>query len=137
MLCPDSVKNSTQQENTNLVSQAPKSSSIKHSEYIIIDQLNKQPAKISRLSLLLNLKAHRNALLKVLNEAYVPLDIFIGQLDRLVNNITTKNYISFSDAKIPQGGRGNYKALQNFFLKKKRRKRNNGRKGLSSYICFI
>jgi len=84
---------------------------IKHSEYSIVDQLNKQPAKISVLSLLLNSEAHRNALLKVLNEAYVPHDIAIGQLDQLISNITADNYISFSDDEIPQGGRGDYKAL--------------------------
>ena len=49
------------------------------------------------LSLLLNSKAHRNALLKVLNEAYVPFDISIGQLDHLVNNSIADNFISFSN----------------------------------------
>ena len=63
------------------------------------------------LSLLLNSEVHRNALLKVLNEAYVPLDIAIDKLDRLVNNIMVDNYISFTDDEIPPEGMGNYKAL--------------------------
>ena len=78
---------------------------IKHSEYSIIDQLKKQPTKISVLSPLLNLKTHVNAFFKVLNKAYVLPDNFIGQLDCLVNSITTDNYISFSDDKILHEGR--------------------------------
>ena len=74
---------------------------IKHSEYSIVDQLNKQPAKISLISILLNSEAHKNALLKVLKEAYDSLDISIGQLDHLVNNIMANNYISFSDDEFP------------------------------------
>ena len=50
-------------------------------------------------------------LLKILNKAYIPPNISIGQLDRLVNNITTNNYISFSNDQIPHGGKENYKAF--------------------------
>ena len=63
------------------------------------------------LSLLLNSEAYMNTFIKVLNKAYVFPDISIGQLDHLVNNIMADNYISFSDDEIPQGGRGNHKAL--------------------------
>jgi hypothetical protein len=45
---------------------------IKHSEYCIVDQLKKTPARISFMSLILSSEPHRNALQKVLNEAYVP-----------------------------------------------------------------
>ncbi|XP_073260719.1 uncharacterized protein [Populus alba] len=45
---------------------------MKHSEYSIVDQLKKTPAKISIMSLILSSEPHRNALQKVLNEAYVP-----------------------------------------------------------------
>lgn len=37
-----------------------------------VEQLKKQPAKISIVSLLLSSEAHRDALLKVLNESHVP-----------------------------------------------------------------
>ncbi|XP_070032955.1 uncharacterized protein [Nicotiana tomentosiformis] len=47
-------------------------------EYSMIDHLNKTPAEISFLSLLQNSEAHRNALMKVLNEAYVPNNITSG-----------------------------------------------------------
>jgi hypothetical protein len=45
---------------------------IKHSESYIVDQLRKTPARISLMSLILSSEPHRNALQKVLNEAYVP-----------------------------------------------------------------
>ncbi|KAK5785311.1 hypothetical protein PVK06_039883 [Gossypium arboreum] len=83
---------------------------IKHSEYNVVEQLNKQPARISVLSLLLNLEPHRNALLKVLNEAYVANNISVEKLDRWVNNLNTDNFISFNDDEIPPNGRGSVKA---------------------------
>ncbi|XP_017648059.2 uncharacterized protein LOC108488281 [Gossypium arboreum] len=70
---------------------------IKHSEYNIVEQLNKQPAQISVLSLLLNSEPHRNTLLKVLNQAYVASNISVEKLD--------------SDDEIPPNGRGSIKAL--------------------------
>ncbi|KAA3472692.1 gag/pol polyprotein [Gossypium australe] len=84
---------------------------IKHSEYNIVEQLNKQPARISMLSLLLNSEPHRNALLKVLNQAYVESNVSIEKLDRWVNNLNADNFISFSDDEIPPNGRGSVKAL--------------------------
>ena len=45
---------------------------IKHSEYSIIEQLHKLPTKISLLALMLNYEPHREAVLKVLKQAYVP-----------------------------------------------------------------
>ncbi|KAK5835972.1 hypothetical protein PVK06_011703 [Gossypium arboreum] len=60
---------------------------IKHSEYNVVEQLSKQPARISILSLLLNSEPHRNALLKVLNQTYVANNISVEKLDRWVNNL--------------------------------------------------
>ncbi|KAA3465816.1 hypothetical protein EPI10_000955 [Gossypium australe] len=84
---------------------------IKHSEYNIVEQLNKQPAKISVLSLLLNSEPHRNTLLRVLNQAYVPSNVPVEKLDRWANNLNADNFISFSDDEIPPNGRGSIKAL--------------------------
>ena len=84
---------------------------IKHSEYSVVEQLSKQPARISVLSLLLNSEPHRNALLKVLNQAYVANNISVEKLDRWVNNLNADNFISFSDDEIPLNGRGSVKAL--------------------------
>ncbi|XP_040963882.1 uncharacterized protein [Gossypium hirsutum] len=67
---------------------------IKHSEYNIVEQLHKQPTRIS-----------------VLNETYVADDISVNKLDRLVGNISADNFISLSDDEIPPGGMGSTRAL--------------------------
>ncbi|XP_016732690.2 uncharacterized protein [Gossypium hirsutum] len=84
---------------------------IKHSEYSVVEQLHKQPARISVLALLLNSEGHRNALLNVLNETYMADDISVNKLDRLVGNISANNFISFSDDEIPPGGMGSTRDL--------------------------
>ena len=84
---------------------------IKHSEYSIVEQLHKLPTKISLLALMLNSEPHREAMLKVLKQAYVPHNTSTDQIDRLVGNIMMDNYISFSDDEIPPNGCGSTKAL--------------------------
>ncbi|XP_017976456.1 PREDICTED: uncharacterized protein LOC108661971 [Theobroma cacao] len=84
---------------------------IKHSEYNVVEQLNRLPARISLLSLLLSSEPHRNSLMRILNQAYVDHDISVENLDYIVGNISVGNIISFSDEEIPSRGRGNYKAL--------------------------
>ncbi|XP_052489846.1 uncharacterized protein LOC105763129 [Gossypium raimondii] len=84
---------------------------LKHSEYSVVEQLHKQPARISVLELLISSEIHRNALIKVLNETYVAHDISVNKLDRLVSNISADNFISFNDDEISPGGRGATKAL--------------------------
>ena len=66
---------------------------IKHSEYSIMEQLHKLPAKISLLVLMLHFEPHREAMLKVLKQAYVPHNAPIDKIDRLVGNIMMDNYI--------------------------------------------
>ncbi|XP_052880560.1 uncharacterized protein LOC108462774 [Gossypium arboreum] len=84
---------------------------LKHSEYSVVEQLRKQPARISVLALLLSLEVHREALINVLNETYVTNDISVNKLDRLVSNISADNFIYFNDDEIPPGGMGSAKAL--------------------------
>ncbi|XP_040951562.1 uncharacterized protein [Gossypium hirsutum] len=84
---------------------------LKHSKYSVVEQLRKQPARISVLALLLSSEAHREALMKVLNETYVTNDISVNKLDRLVSNISADNFIYFNDDEIPLGGMGSAKAL--------------------------
>jgi len=69
------------------------------------------PSKIAILSLLLNSEAHRNALMKVLNQAFVNHDVTIGQFDGIVGNITARNNLSFSDEELPKEGRNHNMAL--------------------------
>lgn len=51
---------------------------IRKSDNKIVDQLGQTPSKIPILSLLLCSKAHRNALMKLLNTAYVPHEISVS-----------------------------------------------------------
>ncbi|XP_052878131.1 uncharacterized protein LOC108466174 [Gossypium arboreum] len=69
---------------------------LKHNEYSMVEQLHRQPARISVLALFLSSEVHQEALMK---------------LDRLVNNISANNFIYFNDDEIPPGGRGSTKAL--------------------------
>ncbi|XP_057969502.1 uncharacterized protein LOC131158651 [Malania oleifera] len=84
---------------------------IKHSEYNIVDQLKKMPAHISVLSLLLNSETHREALLKVLNQAYIPHDISVDKFNHVIGSLAASNYITFTDEEIPPEGQGHNKAL--------------------------
>ena len=68
---------------------------IKLPEYSIIDQLRKTQAQIYLLSLILHFDEHRNAMLKVLNEAYVPREVTVNQLEKIVGKIFEVNRISF------------------------------------------
>ncbi|GAU51898.1 hypothetical protein TSUD_416830, partial [Trifolium subterraneum] len=84
---------------------------IKRSEYKIVDQLLQTPSKISILSLLLNSDAHREALMKVLDQAYVDHDVTLGQFGSIVGNVTACNNLSFSDEELPEKGRDHNLAL--------------------------
>ena len=67
---------------------------IKHSEYSVVEQLNKIPARISLLSLFQSSETHCNALLKALSEAYVAPTISIDGIDQLVESITVSACIA-------------------------------------------
>lgn len=84
---------------------------IKMSEYKIVDQLLQTPSKISILSLLLNSQAHRNALMKVLEQVFVERDVTVDQFSGVVGNITSCNNLSFNDDDLPAEGRNHNSAL--------------------------
>ncbi|XP_019459925.1 PREDICTED: uncharacterized protein LOC109359686 [Lupinus angustifolius] len=84
---------------------------IKQSEYKVVDQLRRTPARISILSLLIYLEPHRNVLLKILNQTHVSQDITTDKLGGIVNNIAVDNFISFSDQEIPREGNGHINPL--------------------------
>ena len=84
---------------------------IKHSEYSIVEQLHKLLAKISLLALMLNSEPHKEAMLRVLKQAYVSHNTLIDKINCLVGNIIMDNYISFSDDEISPNGHGSTKAL--------------------------
>ena len=60
---------------------------------------------------MMNSEPHREAVLKVLKQAYVPHNTSIEKIDRLVGNVMMDNYISFSDDEIPPDGYRSTKAL--------------------------
>ncbi|RDY11064.1 hypothetical protein CR513_04322, partial [Mucuna pruriens] len=76
--------------------------------------MNKTPTHISLLSLLLNSKSHRSLLLKVLNEAHVPQDITIERFRGIINNITSRGCVTFSEEKVPTEGRRHNQPLHIF-----------------------
>jgi len=84
---------------------------IQQSEFKVIEQLNKTPARISLLGLHMNSEPHRALLVKILNEAHVAQDISVEGFRGIVNNITTNNYLTFSDEEIPVEGKGHNKTL--------------------------
>ncbi|XP_070002060.1 uncharacterized protein [Nicotiana sylvestris] len=58
---------------------------IQAKEYSVIDQLNKTPVQISILALLQNFDAHKNALLRVLSEEYVPSNITGREMANIIH----------------------------------------------------
>jgi hypothetical protein len=84
---------------------------MRHSEYSMVEQLKKTPARISLLSLILSSELHRNALQKVLNEAYVPQDITYDSIEHLVGRIQAANYLYFTDDELDPEGVGHNKPL--------------------------
>jgi len=84
---------------------------IQQSEFKAIEQLNKTPARVSLLELLMSSEPHRALLLKVLNEAQVAQDISVEGFGGLVNNITANNYLAFAEEEILVKGKGHNRAL--------------------------
>ena len=71
----------------------------------MIQQLNKSPAQISLLALLLSSDVHRKALLKVLKKTYVPASATESAFEGMVSTMLATNQISFTDDEIPPEGR--------------------------------
>lgn len=84
---------------------------IQKREYKVVNQLNQIPSKISMLSLLLDSKAHRDSLMKVLSVAHITKDITVDQFDDVVANITIGNFLGFNDDEMPSKGKDHKKAL--------------------------
>lgn len=84
---------------------------IKKSDFKMVDQLNQTPTKISMLSLMLSLEAHREPLMKVLGATHVTKDIMVDQFDGVVANIIVESYLGFNNDKLPSEGRAHSRAL--------------------------
>ncbi|XP_052728311.1 uncharacterized protein LOC108320289 [Vigna angularis] len=84
---------------------------IQQSEYKVVEQLNRMPARVSLLELLMHSTSHRKLLMKVLSEAHVEHGISLNKFEGIVGNIISNNYLTFTDEEIPTEGRGHNKAL--------------------------
>ncbi|XP_038713488.1 uncharacterized protein LOC120007365 [Tripterygium wilfordii] len=84
---------------------------VRQSEYMIVDQLKKTPAKISILELIMSSEPHRKVLLRMLNQAYVPEKIPTESFDGIVGNVLATHLLSFTEEEIPDEGMGHNKAL--------------------------
>ncbi|XP_070008429.1 uncharacterized protein [Nicotiana sylvestris] len=80
-------------------------------DYEIIDQLQKSPAQVSLLSLLMNSTEHQKVLIKTLNKAHVPVETTVEQLERIAERFFAINQISFSKNDFPPEGAAHNKAL--------------------------
>ena len=71
----------------------------------MIQQLNKSQAQISILPLLLSSEVHREALLKVLKETYIPsIGITDSSFEGMVSLVLATNQASFSNDELPLEG---------------------------------
>lgn len=59
----------------------------------------------------MNSKVHREALQKVLEQAYVEQDVMVDQFDHIVVNITSFNNLSFCVKELPEEGKNHNLAL--------------------------
>ncbi|XP_039688638.1 uncharacterized protein [Medicago truncatula] len=84
---------------------------IKKSDYKIVDHLLQTPSKITIMSLLTSSDAHRDALMKVLNQVYVDHDVTLGQFGSIAGNVTACNNLSFGDKDLPLEGKNHNMAL--------------------------
>ena len=60
---------------------------VKAKEYSVIEQLTKTPSQISILAILQSSETHRNVLLNILGEAYVPSNITHGEVSQMVGEV--------------------------------------------------
>ncbi|XP_070026490.1 uncharacterized protein [Nicotiana sylvestris] len=84
---------------------------MKMADYEVIDQLQKFPEQVSLLALLLNSAEYQKVLIKTLNEAYVPVDTSVEQLERMAERFFAINQITFSKNDLPSEGAAHNKAL--------------------------
>ena len=78
---------------------------IRNSEYSMIQQLNKSPAQISILTLLLSSNVHQKALLKVLKETCVPTSATESAFEVMVSTVLATSQVSFTNDELSPEGR--------------------------------
>ena len=84
---------------------------IRKSDYSIIDHLSHTPSKMSILSLFIYSEPHRNALMKLLKNTFMPHEITVNQFENVCANISVGNGLGFTDFDFPPEGSDHNKAL--------------------------
>jgi len=80
-------------------------------DYSIVKHLEKTPAQISVWALLMSSQLHRQALMKALDDTYVPVGTNSDNLAAMINQVIRGHRISFCDEELPFEGRMHNKAL--------------------------
>jgi len=65
---------------------------IQQSEYKVVNKLNRMPARVSLLELLMHSPSHRELLMKILNTTHMEHDISLDKFEGIVSHITANNY---------------------------------------------
>ncbi|KAK4728108.1 hypothetical protein R3W88_021096 [Solanum pinnatisectum] len=80
-------------------------------DYSIVKHLEKIPAQISVWALLMSSQLHRQALMKTLDDTYIPVGTNSDNLAAMINQVIREHRISFYDKELPFEGRMHNKAL--------------------------
>ena len=80
-------------------------------DYSIIKHLEKNPAQISLWALLMSSKSHRQALMKALDDTYVPSSTSSDNVAAMIHQVIRGHCINFCDDELPAEGRSYYKEL--------------------------
>ncbi|XP_015084367.1 uncharacterized protein LOC107027821 [Solanum pennellii] len=80
-------------------------------DYSIVKHLEKTPAQISVWALLMSSQSHRQALMKALDDTYVPSGTSSDNVAAMIHQVIRGHRISFCDDELPVEGRTHNKAL--------------------------
>ena len=80
-------------------------------DYSIVKHLEKTSAQISEWALQMSSQSHRQALMKSLNDTYVPSGTSSDNVATMIHQVIRGHQISFCDDEFPVEGRSNNKAL--------------------------
>nr|XP_025885529.1 uncharacterized protein LOC104645638 [Solanum lycopersicum] len=80
-------------------------------DYFIVKHLEKTPAQISVWALLMSSWSHRQALMKALDDTYVPSGTSSDNVAAMIHQVIRGHLISFCDDELPAEGRAHNKTL--------------------------
>ncbi|XP_015084196.1 uncharacterized protein LOC107027578 [Solanum pennellii] len=89
-------------------------------DYSIVKHLEKTPTQISVWALLMSSQLHRQALMKALDDTYVPVGTSSDNVAAMINQVIRGHQINFCDKELPFEGRSHNKALHITVICRKR-----------------